>query len=71
MLFWRPTLPLNDRTLFLRRDLTLEPTGIRILTGPGKIVFFSHRSLQYISSSAKWHAGLSKRITESDPDSNG
>jgi hypothetical protein len=46
-------------------DLTLELGGVGILAGLGKIVFFSHLSLQYISSSSAV-AGLAEinRIIE-------
>jgi hypothetical protein len=57
VLIWHPQLGryflevVDRRGIQANGDLALEPIGVRVLAGLGKIVFTSHRSLQYTSSS--------------------
>src|ERR1017187_7712967 len=57
VLIWHPQLGrhflevVHRRSIEANGDLALESIGVRVLAGLGKIVFTSHRSLQYSSSS--------------------
>jgi hypothetical protein len=64
----RHILEVIDRhSVEANRDLTLELIGVGIFAGSRKVVFFSHLSLQYTSSScAVARLAEINRITESD-----
>src|ERR1035437_120967 len=57
VLIWHPQLDrhllevVHRRSIEANRDLALESIGVRVLAGLGKVVFASHRSLPYSSSS--------------------
>src|ERR1700690_1713926 len=73
VLIWHPQLGrhlfevVHRHVVKPNRDLALELAGVWVLARLGKIVFASHRSLQYTSSSGEV-ARLAEinRITESD-----